>query len=218
MQEKPQLLFECDSSLTKGVEEQGVLFHSSSPPSVAGDRRPSSVLNYWVVGWVHASWFPTMAVTGLCLCVKMCAWNYSVFAAFFFMEKYCLCGLSVQCLCVCACVCMHMLVFCVCMHVCVCLCFSMRVCLCVCEHARVCGAVCVHVHVLGKWRGIKHLFCVFLNQEALCFRIGQAWTLCVLPWVIQPESGGNGIRSGLWHLTSTHLTCRTTPVCQGVQP
>jgi len=151
------------------------------------------------------------------LCENVCVKLFGL-CSLFFMEKYCLCGLSVQCLCVCACVCMHMLVFCVCMHVCVCLCFSMRVCLCVCEHARVCGAVCVHVHVLGKWRGIKHLFCVFLNQEALCFRIGQAWTLCVLPWVIQPESGGNGIRSGLWHLTSTHLTCRTTPVCQGVQP
>ena len=50
IQEKPQSLFECDSSLTKGVEEQGVLFQSSFPPAITGDRRTSSVLNYWVVG------------------------------------------------------------------------------------------------------------------------------------------------------------------------
>ena len=136
MQEKPQSLFECDSSLTKGVEEQGVLFHSSSPPSVAGDRRPSSVLNYWVVGWVHASWFPTMAVTGLCLCVKMCAWNYSVFAAFLYGEILSLwfeCAMFV-CMRVCVCVCMHACACVLCVHACVCVwaCVCMWACMWLC--------------------------------------------------------------------------------------
>ena len=152
MQEKPQLLFECDSSLTKGVEEQGVLFHSSSPPSVAGDRRPSSVLNYWVVGWVHASWFPTMAVTGLCLCVKMCAWNYSVFAAFFLWRNI------VFVVWVCS--------VCVCVHVCACICLCfVCACMCVCVCVSACVCVCVYVSMHVSVGLCVFMFMFWVNGE-----------------------------------------------------